>query len=120
MNLLLDSCVSWRVAAGLAQEGHQAEAAMLWENDPGDAEILKIAYNTSRVLVTLDRDYGELVFLYGRPHSGILYLKGFPSGEHLEACLAALQRYGPELAEGALVVFEPDASRVRHRQQKPD
>jgi predicted nuclease of predicted toxin-antitoxin system len=45
-----------------------------WREDPGDEEILARAYGESRILVTLDKDFGEIAIVRGTPHSGIIRL----------------------------------------------
>ena len=45
-----------------------------WPQDPGDEEILRRAHQESRVLVTLDKDFGELAIVRGQVHSGIVRL----------------------------------------------
>ena len=71
MRLPVDSCV-WGGAVGeLRAAGHDVEWAGDWPEDPGDDEILATAYRERRILVTLDKDFGELAVLHGRPHSGI-------------------------------------------------
>lgn len=59
MKLLLDTCVSPRTRAALADAGHDAIWAGDWESDPGDEAILERAEREARVLVTLDKDFGE-------------------------------------------------------------
>jgi predicted nuclease of predicted toxin-antitoxin system len=49
----------------------------LWPKDPGDIAILAAAHSEQRILVTLDKDFGELAILKGLPHSGIVRLTGF-------------------------------------------
>jgi predicted nuclease of predicted toxin-antitoxin system len=48
---------------------------------PGDEEILARAHNDGRVVVTLDKDFGELAIVHGLPHSGILRLVNLPAKE---------------------------------------
>ena len=36
-----------------------------WFEDPGDEEILAIARNEERILITLDKDFGELAIVRG-------------------------------------------------------
>ena len=36
----------------------------------GDDEILARAYAEQRILVTIDKDFGELAIVHGRPHCG--------------------------------------------------
>ncbi|TAD87403.1 MAG: hypothetical protein EAY75_06195 [Bacteroidetes bacterium] len=41
-----------------------------------DSEIMTIAINQERTILTFDRDYGELIFRYGyRPVMGVVYLR---------------------------------------------
>jgi predicted nuclease of predicted toxin-antitoxin system len=77
MNLLLDTCVWGGAIRELEAAGHNVEWTGQWEQDPGDAEILARAYSERRILVTLDKDFGELAIVRGLPHSGILRLVEF-------------------------------------------
>ena len=74
MKLLLDSCVWGGSRAVLEQEGHDVEWAGDWPEDPGDEEILGRARREGRILVTLDKDFGELAILREMSHRGILRL----------------------------------------------
>ncbi|MBI5214724.1 MAG: DUF5615 family PIN-like protein [Ignavibacteriae bacterium] len=41
-----------------------------------DEEVLQLAISEERLVITFDRDYGELVFRHGfRPKSGVVYLR---------------------------------------------
>jgi len=42
------------------------------QEDPGDEEILEWAHREGRVLVTLDKDFGELAIIHERSHCGII------------------------------------------------
>jgi predicted nuclease of predicted toxin-antitoxin system len=47
-------------------------------DNPGimDSEIMAIAVNEQRTILTFDRDYGELIFRYNyKPAMGIIYLR---------------------------------------------
>ena len=95
--------------------GHDAVWAGEWSEDPGDIEILEQARAEERVLVTLDKDFGELAVFHGIPHSGIIRLISWPASRQAEACLMVLDRYGEELQQGALVTIEPGRVRIRPR-----
>lgn len=60
MKLLLDTCVSPGVAAELIARGHDVVWVGHWPSDPGDEEILTVALKEGRIVVTLDKDFGEL------------------------------------------------------------
>lgn len=113
MRLLLDSCMSGPVAVSLRQAGHEVEWAGDWPRDPGDEKILRRAFVEKRVLVTLDRDFGELAVVRGVLHHGILRISGVSVSHHAAACERALNKYGAELESGAIVTVEPGRVRIR-------
>lgn len=113
MRFLLDNCMDVRAAAALRRHGHDVEHVQEWPSDPGDLDILRYAYESKRVLITLDNDFGKLIVADGLPHAGLLRLADFATSDHADATLAAVHRYAEALERGALVVFEPDKSRVR-------
>ena len=81
MKILLDACVWGGVRAALAAAGHDVIWAGDWPSDPGDEEILDQAAAENRVLVTLDKDFGELAVRQGRAHCGIVRLVNLASRE---------------------------------------
>jgi predicted nuclease of predicted toxin-antitoxin system len=87
------------------------------ERDPGDDEILARAHREERVLITLDKDFGELVIVRGQPHSGIERLVNLSAKQQGIYCLRLLEKYSDELNAGALVTVERDRVRVRVRSE---
>jgi predicted nuclease of predicted toxin-antitoxin system len=63
--------------------------------------------------VTLDKDFGELAVLEGRPHSGIVRLVSIAARRQGAACRDVLARFGEELRAGAIVTVEPGRVRIR-------
>lgn len=63
----------------LTELGHDVEWTGAWAKDPGDREILRIAHHGQRILVTQDKDFGELAIVYDYLHSGIIRLDGIPA-----------------------------------------
>ena len=84
-----------------------------WPQDPGDEEILRRAHQESRVLVTLDKDFGELAIVRGQVHSGIVRLVALSASQQTETCAAVLAMYGVEPRKGAIVTVEIGRVRVR-------
>jgi len=110
---LLDSCVSALAADVIRRAGHDVICAGDWPRDPGDEEILRRAVAESRVLATIDKDFGELVIVQGMMHVGLIRLVGFRAGEQGPALLRLLSTYEAELAAGAILTAEPWRVRVR-------
>ena len=113
MKLLLDTCVWGGVVEPLRRAGHQVDWSGNWEVDPGDEEILARAFSESRILVTLDKDFGELAIVRGLPHSGILRVAGFASRQQANVINFVLSKHGLELSAGAVITAEPGRLRIR-------
>ena len=113
MKLLLDSCVWGGALEELSTAGHD----VLWigqtPQDPGDEEILRQAFQDKRILITLDKDFGELAIVRGMAHCGILRLVNISARQQAKICLHILEHYGHELQAGALVTAEADRIRIR-------
>jgi predicted nuclease of predicted toxin-antitoxin system len=113
VKVLLDSCVSGQAIELLRQAGHDVIWAGDWPNDPGDEEILRRAAAESRILATIDKDFGELVIVQGMIHAGLIRLVGFRSRDQGTAIVQLLATYQSELKAGAILTAEPWRVRVR-------
>lgn len=113
MKLLLDACVWGGALAELAASGHDVLHVGSWNEDPGDEEILARAYRENRILITLDKDFGELAIVRNQPHSGIVRLVGVAARRQGIVCATVVQQYGTLLAAGAIVTVEATRVRVR-------
>jgi predicted nuclease of predicted toxin-antitoxin system len=113
MKILLDTCVWGGTRNYLEDSGHDVVWAGDWPEDPGDAEILARAHNERRILVTLDKDFGELAIVHQIAHSGIIRLVNIAAREQGVVCLRILEIYGNELESGAIVTAEPGRLRIR-------
>ena len=120
MKLLLDACVGSRAKIELEEAAHDVDWVGDWPSDPGDEEVLAWAFRQDRILVTLDKDFGELAVTHEKPHVGIIRLVGFSARAQAKVCLSALKRYGDELAAGTIVTVEPGRVRVRSITKKND
>ena len=113
MKLLLDSCVWGKAKEQLAAAGHDVLWAGDWAEDPGDEEILARANAEGRVLITLDKDFGELAVIMERPHCGILRLVNYGAREQARVALRVIARHGEELTSGAIITAEASRLRIR-------
>lgn len=111
--VLLDSCVWGGSLPELIALGHDAIWSGLWPEDPGDMAIMARAHSEQRILVTLDKDFGELAILKGLPHSGIVRLTGFRAVQMTTAIHHVVTTYGQELSAGGIVTVNPERIRIR-------
>src|SRR5688572_15468613 len=60
----------------LRNEGFDISSIGLNAPSITDAEVIQIAIDENRTIITFDRDYGELIFKQGfRPVAGVIYLR---------------------------------------------
>jgi len=114
MRLLINENIPLASVIALREAGH--DVVSITEHSPGisDESVMEIAHDERRVVVTFDRDYGELVFRRRLPMpGGVLYLR-FPPASPLEPAeyLARLIAAGIEL-EGKFTTG--DREQVRQR-----
>ena len=111
----------WKGAPSeLAADGHDVVWVGNWPKDPGDQEILAFAWQECRVLVTLDKDFGELAVAFGKEHAGIVRLVNFSVRQQATICKAILAGHAEELEAGAIVTAEPGRLRIRPPQDADD
>ncbi len=112
-SILLDSCVWGGASTALSALGHDVVWSGSWATDPGDIAILATAHSERRILVTLDKDFGELAILKGHPHLGIVRLTGFRAAQMANAIHHIVSTYEPELTDGAIITADPERIRIR-------
>jgi predicted nuclease of predicted toxin-antitoxin system len=75
VKVLVDVSAGQAVAAAIRQLGHDVE--FVRDRDPKmpDVDILAWAVAEQRLVVTQDKDFGELVYHSGLPHAGVVLLR---------------------------------------------
>jgi len=113
LKVLLDSCIWPGARDRIAAAGHEVEWVGAWDSDPGDEQVLARAFSNRQVIVTLDKDFGELAVAFGRAQAGIVRLVDVRHTEQAALCVELLRLHGAELAQGAIVTAEPGRVRIR-------
>jgi predicted nuclease of predicted toxin-antitoxin system len=115
MKFLLDQSTDARLIPHLRALGHDAtRIAADYPAGLPDEEVLAIAHREGRVLITDDRDFGELIFRLKQPHAGVIYLR---LGEYAELSTKiervdhVLSQYSDQLDQ--FLVVTPGNVRVR-------
>ncbi len=75
MRFLVDECTGPAVAKWLHGLGHDVYS--VFDEAPGmiDPDVLSKANTENWILVTNDRDFGELIFRERRDHKGVIFLR---------------------------------------------
>ncbi len=75
MNILADEGVDKQIVDELRTLGHRVTYIAECQPTISDDEVLDRANRESAVLLTSDKDFGELVFRQGRLHSGVVLIR---------------------------------------------
>lgn len=112
--LLLDENIGVIVAESLRREGY--DSVSIIETHPGvpDQEVLGLARKERRILVTLDKDFGLLVYANPQKHAGVILLRLNDESPRrvTETLLLILDQFGNQLA-GRFAVASEGSIRIR-------
>ena len=112
MRFLVDRCAGRLLAAWLRSEGHDVLEAHALGPDPGDAALLERANAEGRVLVIIDTDFGELVYLHDVRHAGLIRLPDVPPERRIALMAELVERHRPALETGAVVTIRGQRIRI--------
>ena len=98
----------------LYREGHDVTYILEMRPGASDAEVLQQARKEDRILLTEDKDFGELVYRLRRPAPGLILLRLVLKERALKAPrLYTLLKRESERLEGAFAVLDADKARIR-------
>jgi predicted nuclease of predicted toxin-antitoxin system len=107
MNFVVDECTGPSVARSLRLASHDVLSIFDDARGSDDDQVLALAYAESRVLITSDKDFGELIFREKRPHHGVVLLRlNDQSSANSIAALERLFLHGHVLLDQFTVVTE--------------
>jgi predicted nuclease of predicted toxin-antitoxin system len=116
LRFLVDECVPRQIVERLRLNGHDA----VWARDvcPGDEDtkVLARAVAEDRLLLTEDRDFGELTVRFRLPAIGVIIASVGEFALGLDAIARHVVRVIEDLGgscTGALTVIEPGRARQR-------
>ncbi len=105
---LVDECTGPNVAKWLTNNGYVVYS--VFDENPGisDVEIIKKATEENWVIITNDKDFGDLVFRDHQQHSGIilLRLKNERSIHKINCLKKLLEQFSDEIDNNFIIVTE--------------
>jgi len=120
MDFIVDECTGAAVAEHLRSAGHDVVVVPESMSQADDQTILDGAFDEKRILITNDKDFGELVFRQGFSHYGVLLLRlqDDSSANRVRVVEAVLGQYGDLLKMNFLVATETGV-RIRRKAADP-
>jgi len=112
MKFLVDRCAGKRLADWLRGEGHDVLEARTLGPDPGDRELLEMAAKQGRVLVTIDTDFGELIYVDRVTHSGMVRLPDVQAATRIKIMEGILSQHESHLKSRAIITVRGDRIRI--------
>lgn len=113
MRFLADECCDISAVRALRADGHDVIAVAEFTRQSVDSEIIKLAFEDQRILVTEDKDFGFLVFAGLVQSPGVVLLRFHANARSLiYSSISALVRQHGERLVGAFTVLQPGIARI--------
>lgn len=114
MTFLADECCDADLVERLRRDGYDLTYVVESMRGASDTAVLERAQTEGRLLLTEDKDFGELVYRLRRSVPGIILLRfDAPHRELKYPHLRTLLERRPLQLEDAFVVLDPDRARIR-------
>jgi predicted nuclease of predicted toxin-antitoxin system len=114
MKFVADECCDVPVVEGLRSDGHDVVSIREVSAGTDDETVLRVSAEQERILLTEDKDFGELVVRFRLPAYGILLLRMDPADS--DAKLARLREVLGDHADrlaGSFTVVDEIKTRFR-------
>ena len=112
MRFLVDECTGPAVAEWLRQQSHEVFSVYDEARGLDDDSVFNKAYTDDWILITNDKDFGEMVYRERRPHKGVVLLRldDERAANKIEVLRQLLEGYADQLPDQFVVATE---TRVR-------
>lgn len=114
MNFVVDEGVDLQIVVSLRNKGHNVLYIAEISSGITDDLVLIYANEQNRILMTRDKDFGEMVYRDKKVHSGIILNRLFElhSEKKAELIIKIIEEFGEELI-GSFTVIQPGKIRIR-------
>jgi predicted nuclease of predicted toxin-antitoxin system len=113
MRFLADESCDFAVVRSLRDAGHDVVAVAEFLRGASDGEVIDFAVSERRIVITEDKDFGQLVFAAARANSGVVFVR-FPvaARDALATTVLDLVSTLADTLYSCFVVVEPGRIRV--------
>lgn len=113
MRFLADESCDFSVVRALREAGHDVLAIADISPSVDDQAVIERSVRESRILLTEDKDFGQLVYASAQMSVGVIFIR-FPGNLRQTLCATILdlvKRKGEQL-NGRFVVVQPGRTRI--------
>lgn len=113
MRFLADESCDFTIVRALRRAGHDVLAVSEISPRAEDSEVLHLAFRYERILLTEDKDFGQLVFAHSKDARGVIFLR-YPlaTRQRISRELVKLITQRGERLAGRFVVVQPGRIRI--------
>lgn len=106
MNFLADENIETEIVDLLRNSGYEVKYVLEMSPGVGDKEIISQSNKNNSILITSDKDFGELVFRQHLVHYGVILIRlhGIPAGKKSEMVLNFLKDYSGKIPNSFSVI----------------
>jgi predicted nuclease of predicted toxin-antitoxin system len=106
MRFLVDECVGTSVAEYLKSNNHIVFSVFDESRGAEDADLLQKCYLENYILITSDKDFGEMIFKNQKKHKGIILIRCQPNNfkQKIIILTKLLANYADKLENNFVVV----------------
>jgi predicted nuclease of predicted toxin-antitoxin system len=108
MKFLVDECIGPSVARWLSAQKHDVFSVYEEAKGSDDHRIIKKANDENRIIITGDKDFGELIFRREKTHKGVILLRleNQRTENKINKINNLLKQYSDKLKDNFIVVTE--------------
>ncbi len=108
MRFLVDECTGSNAAEWLRGQGYEVFSAYEQSRGASDEILIKKASSENWILITNDKDFGEMVYRERRPHHGVVFLRlnDERAANKILVLRKLLAQYADQLADRFIVVTD--------------
>lgn len=115
MRFLADESCDSIIIKTLREAGHDVLAIGEITPRAEDSEVIRLAHGKNRILLTGDKDFGQLIFAHGEKSLGVLFLRfSFPARAQIARDVSDLIMQQGEKLIGCFVTIQPGRIRISH------
>jgi predicted nuclease of predicted toxin-antitoxin system len=112
VKFLVDRCAGRKLAEWLRSKGHDVLESRTLGADPGDRELLEKATEEARILVTIDSDFAQLVYIDHVFHCGIVRLPDVPAEGRIELMETVFREHASALNNREIITVRGRRIRI--------
>ena len=115
MRFLADESCDFVVVRALRESGYDVLSVSEISPRAEDAGVIELAVKDKRILLTEDKDFGQLVYAHGQKTGGVIFLR-FPASARKQIAdetIKLVKKQGEKLI-GSFTVIQPGRIRISY------